>query len=95
MQYNALLEPSSEANVKASEEPGIEVASPPVGPLRVMQLDLPTAVYNKETDEVNIEIRPFHFPYRAQVRSNPSQRIMGCTHIALYHTGGLYGGATP
>jgi len=66
LQYTDLLEPSAELAV---EGPGMEVDVPLSCPQMVMKLELLTAVYNKETDEVMMELQPFHFPYTAKVRS--------------------------
>ena len=66
LQYTNLLEPSAEL---AAEGPSMEVDVPLLHPRMVIKLELPTAVYNKETDEVMMELQPFHFPYTAKVRS--------------------------
>jgi hypothetical protein len=40
---------------------------PTLGERQVMEVQLPTAVYDKELDEVTFENRPFNFPYRVKV----------------------------
>lgn len=75
MKYADLLEPSTESASKRGEGEVMELDLPPPGPREVMKLDLPTAVYNDVTGQVDIELRPFLFPYQAKVCS---------CHLSLY-----------
>jgi len=60
-----LLEPS----IEPATAGGSELDAPlPHGPLNLLTLELPTAVYDVEADEVKMELQPFQFPYAAQVR---------------------------
>jgi hypothetical protein len=63
----SLLEPPSELIDELDAESDMDIDPPPPGPLQIVELELPTMVYDRETDEVRTEIRAFHFPYRAQV----------------------------
>jgi hypothetical protein len=65
MEYGDLLQPSVESTDSASDKRVMEVNLP--GPRMVMELQLPTTIYNKETDELRIETQTFLFPYQAMV----------------------------
>jgi len=40
---------------------------PMSGERKFMEVQLPTAVYNEEVDEVTFETRPYNYPYYAKV----------------------------
>lgn len=64
MEYGDLLQPSTDS---ASDGPAMEVDVNLPGPRMVMDLQLPTAIYDPEADEIRIEKRAFCFPYQAAV----------------------------
>jgi len=63
MKYGDLLQPSTDS---VSDEPAMEVDHLP-GARMVMRLQLPTAIYDQEADEMRIENQAFCFPYQAMV----------------------------
>ena len=62
VEYGDLLQPSTDS---VSDEPVMEVDPP--GPRMVMNLQLPTPIYDPEAGEVRIEKQDFCFPYQAVV----------------------------
>ena len=65
MRVASLLKPSTEPATARDSE--LHLPLPPRGPPNFLNLQLPTAVYDVEEDEVKMELRPFQFPYAAQV----------------------------
>src|SRR5260370_15570038 len=86
LHYANLLEPSAEF---AAEEPGMDIDIPLSHPQMVMKLKLPTPVYIEETDEVTMELQPFHFPYTGKVRSCCFKCLTNLTHIMHLDSTGL------
>jgi len=62
VEYSDLLQATTESSNAMSDEPAISV-----GPRKLMKLDLPTAVYDAEVNEVRLETQAFCFPYEAVV----------------------------
>ena len=67
MRVASLLKPSTEPATAQDGE--LHPPLPPRGPPNFLNLQLPTAVYDVEEDDVKMELRPFQFPYAAQVRN--------------------------
>jgi len=67
MRYADLFQPSMEPADSGSNESIMDVNLPPPGPRKVMNLMLPTTVYDSEADEIWVENQPFCFPYYATV----------------------------
>ena len=67
MQYADLFQPSMEPADSGDDESAMDVDLPPPGLRKVMNLMLPTAIYNSEADEIWVENQPFCFPYYATV----------------------------
>jgi hypothetical protein len=79
--YADILEPSTEPETARDTE--LSTQLPPRGQRKVLNLELPMAVYDRQADEVNMKLRPFHFPYAAQVL-NTRFLLHGLVETDLY-----------
>ena len=61
MQYADLFQPSMEPADSRGDELAMDVDLPPPGPQKMMNLTLPTTVYNLEVDEIQVEDQSFCF----------------------------------
>jgi hypothetical protein len=68
LEYSDLLEPSIEPSTTGDNVLHVETGPSQRRPRQLLTLELPTAVYDDQTDQVHFQLRPFHFPYTAHVQ---------------------------